>query len=297
MSPPLHAATVVPLRDRAAGGFELFMVKRHDKSGFMASAHVYPGGKLDEADCAATTAACCEGVSAEQAAALMAPLGERLSDDAPLSPERALGLFVAAVREVFEESGLLLAREAGPGGAALSFEDPEVAARFSTWRQQLWSGALSMTELAEREGLVYTLGELRYFAHWITPEVEPRRFNTRFFFARAPAGQIPLHDDRETVASGWFSPAEALDRHDKGEIFLAPPTLRTLEDMRPFSSVEAVMAAAPERCVAIMPRFAELDGRLTLLLPGDPLYPHPIGVQGPTRVELAQERWWSRHAG
>lgn len=292
MSAPAHAATVVLARESARGP-EIFMVQRHGKSAFMASAYVYPGGKLDAADCADEAAAACVGLDREAALAALSSPPPRLDDDAALPAGGALGLYVAALREVFEESGVLLARRAD--GAPLDLTSPETQARFSAHREAVHSGALSMADLAAAEGLAWDVAALTPFAQWITPVVEPRRFNARFFIARAPADQAPVHDAQETVDSCWVTPREALERYAAGSIQLAPPTLRTLEDMAPYASVDALiqgLAAAPQ--TPIMPRFEELDGKLTLLLPGDPLYPSPHPVQGPTRVQLEGGRWWSQ---
>jgi 8-oxo-dGTP pyrophosphatase MutT (NUDIX family) len=223
----------------------------------------------------------------------MAPKGGRLEDDLLLTPAQCLGLFVAAIREVFEEAGVLLARRGE--GRPLSFEEPETARRFDSHRRQLHEGTLSMTEMARREDLVYSLDRLQYFAHWITPTVEKRRFNTRFFMARSPPGQEPLHDKTETVDSAWLTPEQALEAYNAGEIQLAPPTMRTLEEMLGAPSSEALISAATRsRPVTILPRFETIDGEMTILLPGDPLYPCRDGVEGPTRVVMSQGRWWSR---
>ena len=293
---PTHAATVVLVRERA-DDFELFMVKRHKKSSFMASAYVYPGGKLDPRDATPETARHCIGATqAEAASRLTPPEGSGLDDDAPLSPGEALGMYVAAIREVFEESGVLLAQDR-ESGETVAFDTEEREARFEGYRAALHSGELSMTELAEAEDLTYGLDRLHYFAHWITPVVEPRRFNARFFLARAPEGQEPLHDDKESVDSAWLSPSEALALYSEGKIQLAPPTMRTLEDMAAFDGLEALVEGlASSRPVPIMPRFEELEGTLTLLLPGDPLYPSERPVSGPTRVQMSEGRWWSKNA-
>jgi 8-oxo-dGTP pyrophosphatase MutT (NUDIX family) len=290
---PRHAATVVLLRDRPEGGVELFMVQRQGQSGFMANAYVYPGGKLDEADSRPEALGCCEGLGEDEALEGFAPLGERLADDAPLSGAQALGLYLAAVREVFEEAGVLLASTLD--GAPLDFEDAQVKARFEGHREALHAGRLGLAALAQAEGLRYRLDWLRPFAHWITPAVETRRFNTRFFLALAPEGQEPLHDSRETVASAWWTPEEALERYARRELQLPPPTLRTLEDMRGFEGREALVEALCGRArPTILPRFEEVEDKLTLLLPGDALYPSATPVSGPTRVQLEEGRWWSK---
>ncbi|MEO1272191.1 MAG: hypothetical protein AAFX99_29190, partial [Myxococcota bacterium] len=153
-----------------------------------------------------------------------------------------------------------------------------------------------MTELARRERLSYPLDALHYIGHWITPTFERRRFNTRFYIAIAPAGQEPLHDDKEVVASAWWTPSEAIDRYRTGEIQLAPPTFRTLEEMSAYNSVETLVKGMTQGPIpTIMPRLESIDGAMTLLLPGDPLMPSHTGVEGPTRLVLEDDQWWSRH--
>lgn len=291
-TPIHHAATVIMLRDRDAGGVELLMVKRHSRSSFMPSVYVYPGGRLDDEDTTAQTAARCRGVRADEALARMLPTAPRGEEDAPLKQAEALGLYVAAIREAFEESGLLLAT--GPSGDAVSFEDPAIKARFEVHRKALQRGELSMTAMARAEGLRFELDALRYVAHWITPDFEKRRFNTRFFLARAPEGQQPVHDNQEVVDAVWLSPEEALAGADAGRMMLAPPTARTLERMQGFERVEALMSAlSAQPVVSILPRFEAIDGETTLLMPGDARWPSPVKVPGHTRMQMKDKRWRS----
>ena len=283
---PRHAATIVLVRPRAgAGRPEVFLVKRHKNSGFMASAYVYPGGKLDAADAHPDMLARTHGMTADDAHRRLLPAGSRLDDDAPLGPDTALAVHVAAVREVFEEAGILLADGLDADEATLD-----------RWRTQM-GPALSFADLVTREALTLRPDQLHYFAHWITPDIEPRRYNTRFFLAVAPPGQEGYHDETETVDSAWLTPEEALDRYSRSEIQLAPPTLRTLEDMAGFDTPRSLLEGmVPATVPTIMPRFDTVDGAMTLLMPGDPLYPSLVPVTGPTRVVLEGGRWWSRSA-
>lgn len=286
---------MVLLRDRPSSGeAELFLVKRHGKSAFMANAYVYPGGALDAADSAPGLLARCVGLGAEEAAARLRAPEPRLDDDAPLTEAEALGMHVAAAREVFEEAGVLLARDGS--GAWVSFASGGAQARFEAHREALNRGERGLLEILEAEDLRLDLGAMGYFAHWITPVVERRRFNARFFAVLAPPGQEPLHDDREVVDSRWLTPGEALAQYRAGEVQLAPPTLRTLEDMQAAGArAQAIVAGlTARRPVPTLPRFEQRDGALTLLLPGDPSYPSPHPVHGPTRVVMEQGRWWSR---
>ncbi len=268
------------------------MVRRTSKASFMPNAWVYPGGALDEEDASASAARSVEGFDAEEA---IAELGEEIA------PERALGLYLAGVRETFEESGLLLARRRGEEGFVDLTGDSAVTRRFSQQRQMLRKGSLSLSELAEYDQLVIPLDRVAFWARWITPHFERKRFDARFFVVRAPEHQEPLHDDQETVHSEWIKPQAAIDRYEAGELLLTPPTLATLTELTAFDSVDAVMAAAPERPRAVnLPHFEPgEDGAMALMLPGDPSYPsddplYPKGSPAGTiqRMKLGEDRIW-----
>jgi 8-oxo-dGTP pyrophosphatase MutT (NUDIX family) len=285
------AATILVLRDGDEGP-EVFMVRRTSKASFMPNAWVYPGGALDEEDASASAARSVEGFDAEAA---VAELGEEIA------PERALGLYLAGVRETFEESGLLLARRRGEEGFVDLTGDAGVARRFSQQRQMLRKGSLSLSELAEYERLVIPLDRVSYWTRWVTPYVEPKRFDARFFVVRAPENQEPLHDDQETVNSGWTTPRAAIDAYEAGELLLTPPTLATLTELTAFGSVDTIMAAAPTRPRTInLPHFEPgEDGAMALILPGDPDYPadDPLFPAGSpagtiTRMVLGEDRIW-----
>lgn len=269
---PRDAATVILLRDlEGAGGFEVFFVRRHDRSGFMGGAHVFPGGKLDDADADPRLVARIRGRTPEQAAAA---LGE---DDST----RAAALFVAAVRETFEEAGVLLADV--PAGTDLAAA-----------RARLEAGT-SFAELIDSLDATLRLDALVPWARWVTPEVEPRRFDARFFVARTPPDQRAAHDRHETTAADWMTPRRTLERDDAREIFLPPPTLRNVELLAGHPSSAAVLAAGERaRPRTICPVFKDLNGVWALVLPGDPEHPErePV-VAGPTRFVLSEGRWWS----
>jgi 8-oxo-dGTP pyrophosphatase MutT (NUDIX family) len=134
---------------------------------------------------------------------------------------------VAAIRECFEEAGVLLARHVD--GDVVRFDEPDVAARFELERTAVHDGQRALVDLCTDEGLVLTAGDIHYVSHWITPVGEARRFDTRFFVARAPQAQEPLHDDGETIESLWVRPIDALDRFRSGDLGMFPPTVRNLE--------------------------------------------------------------------
>lgn len=257
---PKEAATVVLVRE-APGGLETFLVRRHKASGFMAGAFVFPGGKLDAEDMSAP-------MLARVPERERARYAERLESTPglELTPARALGLAIATVRELFEEAGVLLARRAGDG----AFVDGEAP---SAWRKELLSGAVGFGALVEREGLELALDHLEYWDHWITPSAEPRRFDTRFFVARLPAGQVAEIDDKETTEARWLSPEGALAAHRREALFLPPPTERTLEGLLGLHSFEALVREAALRVVApILPKLHLEEGGATIIMPWDSDY-------------------------
>lgn len=280
------ASTVIVLRD-GDDGPETFMLRRHGKSSFMANAWVYPGGRLDEADCRPEAVARIVGLTTDTAR-------QELGID---SPSRAAGLYLAAIRETFEEAGMLLARRRGEA----DWIDLEAAdtATFATYRDQLHSYDIALSEVAEAEDLEFPLDELAFFAHWITPTFEPKRFDTYFFLARAPHRQEPLHDDKETTDSFWIRPQDALERAAAGELYLAPPTQRTLERLAVFGTVDEAFAAAESYLPpCILPHLVTDGDQPMLLLPGDPEFPAddeayalatPV-TDGPTRIALVLPR-------
>ena len=252
------------LRERE-DGFQVFMVRRHSGNEFLADRYVYPGGKLDDEDCTADAAEHVESMTPEDAR-------QRLDED--IDPYSALGLFLAGVRETFEESGLLLARRVGEEDFIDLTSDPEVSARFSNYREQLQRSEISLSEVAERESLVFPMQWLGYFAHWITPHIESKRYDTRFFVCLAPENQAPLHDEHETTDSLWLTPREALERSRGDDFLLAPPTLRTLQRIADFDSAADALAFArshiPPR---ILPHMQMQGDDVLLYLPGDPEFP------------------------
>jgi 8-oxo-dGTP pyrophosphatase MutT (NUDIX family) len=277
--PVRDAATVLLLRGDTPA--EVFLVRRTRKAAFMANAMVFPGGRLDDGDADDALAARCDLSRAEAAARL------DLDDGG-----RALALLIAGVRETFEEAGVLLARR---GDAPLTFTDPAEAARFDAHRDALNAGETTLTAIAEAEDLTLATADLRYQARWITPPIEKRRFDARFFAVRAPRGQRPLHEGVETTASAWMTPAAAVAGYRAGDLELAPPTLRILDELAVLGSVEAILAHRVAAPAAIQPQPSFVDGALHLLLPGDPDFDPPGAT--PNRVVLRDGRWHSEGRG
>ena len=229
------ASTVVLLRGEHP--FEVFLVQRNDSIAFLGGAHVFPGGRVDPSDYSHDLIG---GVrtQADPDVALTA----RMPD---VPAEAAVAHHVAAVRELFEEAGVLLA---GPLTTAS-------VARLATDRRDLLGGRIAFADIIRREHLHLALDELAYFAHWVTPEIEIRRFDTRFFIAHAPDGQTPIHDEGETTHSEWVAPAAAIERSRAGLISLPPPTWTTLQMLARFDSIEAVFDWARRKLIPrVQPR-------------------------------------------
>lgn len=249
----LPSSTVLMLRDGEAG-LEVFMVKRHHAIDFASGAMVFPGGKLAEGD---------------SDPVLMGRHARPGSFDPALT---AFGF--AAIREAFEESGLLLARAKGDGRMLSA----DRAAALAPWRDPLNRGEKTLRDMAEAEGLDYALDALVPFAHWITPESMPKRFDTWFFVASAPAGQIGAHDGGESVDSVWLGPQAALDDWEAKRRTIVFATRMQLVKLARADSVAGALAnAAREPIIDVMPV-------LDKAAPGEPYLRIPLeagyGVDG-----------------
>jgi 8-oxo-dGTP pyrophosphatase MutT (NUDIX family) len=265
------AATVIVLRDSPAGP-EVFMVRRHHSVAFMAGAHVFPGGRVDEADRDAAAAWCDHGAH----------------PDAGLTPTPAS--FVAAARELFEEAGVLLARTGA--GAFVSFAGAADHTRFEAYRDDVHAGRRSLRAVVEREGLRLALDALVPYALWVTPPTEVRRFDTWFFLARVPPEQRPAHEHTESIDSTWIAPAAALAQAARGEMLLPPPTWFTLIELERFASVSAALAWASRRTIQRrQPEVIEApNGDRTIILPTAAAGDDERGAD-PTRFVWRGDRW------
>ncbi len=260
---PVDAVTVIIVREGRRMPFDVFLMRRHREQGFMGGAFVFPGGRLEEADCDPSLLELARGLNPEQAKAKL--------NEPSLAGEKAMGLFLAAVRETFEEAGVLLA--ASFHGEPIDFSDAQTQGRFREHRGRLQRGEMPLKTMAETEELCFTLDLLTPFSHWITPEVEIRRFDTRFLVARMPQGQSPAHDSVETVESLWLTPSEALARNESGEILLMPPTLKTMEDLCRFASLEDLFRDASQREIyPVLPQPFTDGQAFGVKLPHDPEY-------------------------
>lgn len=246
---PVAAATLVLVRD-GPGGVETLMVVRHHEIDFARGAAVFPGGKVAAAD-------------RDTVLRQHGPAGAAFGDD-----DHALR--VAAVREAFEESGLLLARRRGRllGAEALG----ELWRR---WHERTAASAEAFVEMVRVEGLELALDLLHPFAHWVTPEVSPKRFDTHFYIAAAPPGQVAAHDGREAVDSFWVTPRDALRDCEERRRVIIFPTLCNLALLGTSPDAAAAVAAAKARTVqCIRPTLGpHADGRRVPVLPSDCGYP------------------------
>jgi 8-oxo-dGTP pyrophosphatase MutT (NUDIX family) len=248
MVTPREAATVMLVRDDP--DLQVFMLRRSLNADWVGGAYVFPGGAVDDGDRSPTVLARCRTLAdADASTRLGVATG-------------GLGYWVAGVRETFEEAGVLLARTGSTGAPV----DP-ASAFLGTVRDELNHGRRSFEAILEAEDLVVDVGALHYFSHWITPEGNHRRYDTRFFVAAAPDGHAYLHDDAETVASVWIRPEDALAAGDRGELDLIFPTRKSLEALCRFEHAHELLAAVAG---AEPPRVVREFGGTRVALPGDP---------------------------
>jgi 8-oxo-dGTP pyrophosphatase MutT (NUDIX family) len=273
--------------DDDGSAIEVLMVRRNLQSDFVGGAFVFPGGSVDPADGGSDAEAACYGRSDAEASALLGV------------SSGGLAYWVAALRETFEEAGLLLADR--PGGPALLAGDPEEEARFVAERAAVNAGSRRFLDLCRDEQLRLLVGQVHYFAHWIGPRGAPRRFDTRFFVAAAPPGQRAAHDAGETIAETWISPRRALEGHREGKFEIILPTIRNLQAINRFVTSGELLAtaeAASRLVPTIEPRVAADGNGVRILLPGDEGYEDVHGDLPPEVTENFNDvvRAFSREA-
>lgn len=253
---PRLASAVMLLRDRPAEqGIEVFMVRRVIQSDFMPDVYVFPGGSVSKDDNAAElTRNICASV-------------DPLPSDPQGHTALGRGMRAAAIRELFEEAGVLLAYH---NDAIISIPAEDVA-RFAPYRQAFQQRGGSLVAMARAEGLTLATDRLGYFAHWITPEGMPKRFDTHFFITTAPSEQETAHDQLETSEGIWIAPIDALAGYKQGTFPLVFATIYQLRELAAFNSVEAALAhSATQPVPTRIPILEMQDG-------------------GPARVHLAGE--------
>lgn len=275
-TPPRPAATVVMLREGEDGsGPEVLLLRRHSASAVLGGAFVFPGGKLDAEDSQLDAATYLDRAPADLHASL---------HDPELDDATAAGLYVAAVREAFEEAGVLLAGAAS--GAAIDIDQACALLR----------AGMPFPALLTQLGLRVQTARLVPWSRWITPHrpsVMSKRFDTRFFVAAVPAAQVARHDDVETTESLWLAPRAALQRFWDNEIELAPPQIMTLVQLARHASVDAALAAARATPPPlILPESLEDGGTRMVCYPGDACHPvRERAMPGPTRLRWQNKRF------
>lgn len=233
VQPIRPAATIILVRE-ADSSFEIFMLKRTSRASFAGGMYVFPGGKVDSDDHLHKYDAYRYGPTDQQAAQVKA-LGDEWR-----------GYWIAAIRETFEEAGLLLAYA---NDALVSFDTPKQRARFDAYRPQIHAGSISLLDICCDENLRLAVDQIHFYNRFVTPFGRPRRFDTRFFIASAPQAQIGKHDEKETVDSIWISPQDALVRNKAKEFDLMNVTRMQLEWLSVYDNKAAVleMAAAQQQ--------------------------------------------------
>lgn len=226
---PRPAATLALLRDGERSP-EVLMMRRTHLAEFASGAYVFPGGAVDDADRDPALVALARGTDDAQASRV---LGMR---------EGGLAYWIAAIRECCEEAGILLAYDRS--GNLVAIEDEPRRAEFTRQRRSLAQGRLGLADLLREGGLTLATDKLAYLSRWITQAGRPRRFDTRFFVARAPSRQHSEHDGTELLDHVWLSPQEALTRNARGEVNLLYPTVKTLQTLARFKTVDEALAYA-----------------------------------------------------
>jgi 8-oxo-dGTP pyrophosphatase MutT (NUDIX family) len=273
--PARDAATLMLVRD-GDEGLEVCMLRRHLDSDFVGGAFVFPGGKVDEEDRSELATTVCAGRTDEQASELLGV------------ESGGLAFFVAALRESFEEAGILLAYRAGEtGGDLYRPHDAEAEARLASFRVGVNAGRVGFLEACLGAGVSLAVDRVHYFSHWITPEPAPKRYDTRFFTASVPPGQTAIHDDFETVETVWIRPTDALERNEAGEFDLIFPTVKNLQAISRFQTSTDLLyaAAAAESVPAVLPRVISDGNGVRIVLPGDPDYEKAVGSWVPRSAD------------
>ena len=257
---PSDAATVMLLRPCQAEGvqdIEVLLVLRHQKSSFVPGYHVFPGGSLDPEDYEEGIERFVQGISRKQASRIFTDMSH---------PQKALGAWIAGIRETFEEVGIIIARK--KDGTPVTIRSREESLRFSLYRQALIRGEMKFSQMLEEEDIILPADCLHYFSHWITPELLPQRYDVRFFVTEAPAGQTVICDGVELTDHVWLRPSVALRNYETGKMGMVLPQIMTLVELSRFKKVDEVIASVQERNIpANLTKIMHIDGKDVEVMP------------------------------
>ncbi|MDD4356355.1 MAG: hypothetical protein PHN98_03810 [Smithellaceae bacterium] len=262
---PADASTVVllrPCRVKSIQDIEVLLVLRNRQSSFVPGYHVFPGGSLDPEDYQSGVERFVRGIDRQQATRVLPDMS---------SPEKALGAWVAGIREMFEEVGILIARK--KDGTPVTIGTPEERQRFDRYRQLVNKGEMKFLQMLEAENILLSGDRLHYFSHWITPEFLPLRYDVRFFVTLVPAEQSVVHDGVELTDHIWIRPSLALADYEAGRLGMVLPQIITLEELSRFKTVEEVIASARMRHVpATLTKIVQIDGKDVEVMPDGTLF-------------------------
>jgi len=281
--PPKKASTVILLRDPV----EVLLMQRSTHDSFMAKATVYPGGAVDDSDS--------DPRLSDFSGGFDDAIARKLLNNPDPDMDASSGLFFAAIRELFEEAFILIAQKVS--GEMLDFSKEPELSRFRKYRKAIHDKEMTLIELAKVEGIVYKPDALVPFAHWITPVFQKTRFDTWFFLARLPHGQVAVHDNEELTSAAWLAPCDALEKSAAGEIMLLPPTMITLNELLSFNSVSELLSNASTKDIPVIIPEGFVEGSTAgVRLPNDPDYSNAElklpSMQGkPSRVILDNGTW------
>ncbi|MFW5861621.1 MAG: NUDIX hydrolase [Spirochaetota bacterium] len=224
---PRKASTVAVVRENPGGGdFQVLLLRRNGESSFLPHNYVFPGGALEEQDDMPCFREFCAGMNSGQADVI-------LGDEIDVS--NRLSIWVAGIRETFEETGLLYAYE--HDGKPLEFAGNLKKELYCEYRKRMFAGEITFREMLAHENLSLAVDRLCYLSRWVTPDFSPIRYDARFFLAEAPSGQDVIHDGQEITEHTWITPADALRRNREGSLPMVLPTVHTLQQLTKFQSI------------------------------------------------------------
>lgn len=238
---PKFASTVIlyrPQNSSHSAGFEIFLIQRSKEMQFLGGFHAFPGGKMEDTDLFDRNLARCKGLSSVEAHQLIIDKQTYHQD-----PNLSLGFWITGIRELFEEIGVFLVYNNEM--QLLDLSDPNVQQRFNTYRSQLIKNEMLILEIMEMEDLYYALDKLFYFRHFITPNLSPIRYDTRFFIARIPPNQVVRPTSSEINTSEWLDPSTIIKRYREKLIKLIPPQYSCIASLRKVDDITAFCQFLP----------------------------------------------------